>query len=118
MVYMNEFDVKYAELYSFSCGNAMKLRLEIEAEFLEFVFKNSERQPCSVNGDVYPLKKIRNAAYMVLVTVRKNYALYFFSVVYKICHIGNNEVNSEHVVAREAETAVNNDYIVAVFKHS
>ena len=55
---------------------------------------------------------------MVLVTVRKNYALYFFSVVYKICHIGNNEVNSEHVVAREAETAVNNDYIVAVFKHS
>ena len=117
VIYMNEFGFKYTELYFFSRRNAVHFGFEIKVEFLEFVFENSESKSCAEYRHVYFLKKIRYSAYVVLVTVSKNYAFNFFFVVYKISYIRNDEINSEHIVAGKAETAVYNDNVVAVFKH-
>ena len=117
MIYVNKFNIEYAELYPVSRRDAMQLRLEIETEFLEFVFKNTEGQSRTVNRNVYLLEKIRHAADMILVSVSQNKPLYFLSVVYQIRNVRNDEIDSEHIVAREAESAIDDYDIIAVFEH-
>ena len=54
---------------------------------------------------------------MILVSVSQNKPLYFLSVVYQIRNVRNDEIDSEHIVAREAESAIDDYDIIAVFEN-
>ena len=49
---------------------------------------------------------------MILVAVSQHNASYLLFVLFKICEIGYNKVNAEHIVIGERKTAVDDEYIV------
>ena len=52
---------------------------------------------------------------MVLVTVGDENTADFVYVVYKVGKIGDNQVNAQHIVIGEADTAVDNYNVLAAF---
>src|SRR3989344_3853962 len=54
---------------------------------------------------------------MIKVSMRKNNATHFFLFPLEVIRVGNNIVNAWHVFFRKLQTNVNNDDVVAIFKH-
>ena len=55
---------------------------------------------------------------MVLMTMRDNKSFYFLNIVFQVCHIWNNKVNSKHTVLRECQSAIHNNNTVFVLESS
>ena len=54
---------------------------------------------------------------MVLVTMGQENTTDFALVLLQIGHIGNHQIDSIHVVFREAQTAVHHDDVISIFQH-
>ena len=55
---------------------------------------------------------------MILVSVCDHKSFYFLNVLFQICHIRNNEIDSEHIIFWECKTAVHNNNTVFKLKGS
>ena len=53
---------------------------------------------------------------MVLVTVGYKQTAKLFLVIFEIAEIGNNKIDAEHIVLGEGDAAIDDYYIVLVFK--
>ena len=89
----------------------------LELMLLQLQLDDAGGQACGVDGASELLHGVGNAADMVFVAMRQEHTAYFVLVFDKIGHIGNDQINAIHLIVREAETAVNDDDILAVFKH-
>ena len=106
MVHMNELSFKHAELDLIARLDGDKLRLEIEPVLGELVFDYPQCQRRAVYRYIKLLEHIRDSADMVLVTVRQQYAAHLFAVSREVRNVGNDKVNTGHVLLRKAHTAV------------
>ena len=116
MVYVDELSLKYAEVYNVTRFYRIKLGIISERMFLYFSLYNAERKACSVNRNVYLLEQIRNCAYVVLVAVGYEHGSYFIGILHEVRNIGYYEVYAEHILVGKSHTAIDNDYVVTVFK--
>ena len=117
MVHTDKFHLEKPKLHLIARLHAVQLRLEIKHMLIEFVLQNSERQSGPIYRHVQFLEQIRNPADMILMAVRQHNALDFIGIADKIGDIRDDEVDSQHVVVGEAETAVDDEHAVAVFEH-
>ena len=78
----------------------------------ELSLDKSERQPCAVYGYVYLLEEVGECAYVVLVAVRQHNAPYLLPVLFKIGEVGDNKIDTEHIVIGEGKSAIYDEYIV------
>ena len=51
---------------------------------------------------------------MVFVTMGNDNTAYFIFVFYQVTHIGNDQVNAEHVVVRKCQTGIDNDNVITI----
>ena len=64
------------------------------------------------------MQNIGKCTYMVLMTVSDDKALYLVDIVLKICYIGNYQINTQHLVFRERQTAVHHNNTVFISEGS
>ena len=117
MVHMDEFHRKAAGLDLLPCLMRKQMHRILELMLLQLQLDDAGGQACGVDGASELLHGVGNAANMVFVAMRQEHTAYFVLVFDKIGHIGNDQINAIHLIVREAETAVNDDDILAVFKH-
>ena len=82
------------------------------AVLTELSLDKSERQPCAVYGYVYLLKEVGECAYVVLVTVRQHNTPYLLPVLFEIGEVGDNKIDTEHIVIGKSKSAIYDEYIV------
>ena len=70
-----------------------------------------------MDGAVELLHGIRNAADVILVSVRKEHAADLVLVLDQISHVGDHKINAVHILVRESKTAVNDDDILPIFQN-
>ena len=51
---------------------------------------------------------------MILVTVGQEYSPYPVAVFFQICYVRYDKIDTEHILLRETETAVDYDHVVPV----
>ena len=81
----------------------------------QLVFDDAEGQARAVDRNIELAENVRDRSDVVLVSVRKEKSAYPVCVFLKIGGIRDNEIDAEHILVREPETAVYHDYIVFVF---
>ena len=84
----------------------------------QLVFQKTERQQCAEYRHVQLLQNIGQCADMVLVPVGQNNSSDFVCVFGKIGNIGNDKVDSKHIILRKRQTAVDDDNVIAIFEYS
>jgi hypothetical protein len=112
----DELHVKNAELYVLARRNAVQTRDKIKFMLREFVFENAKRQARGEYRYIEFVEQVRDGADVVLVPVSYDKSDYFVAVVYKVSKVGCYKIDAEHIVIGEADTAVDYEYVVAVFK--
>ena len=70
-----------------------------------------------IDGRVDPVHHIRQRADVVLVAVGDEEAAELLLIFCKIGDVRNDKVHAVHVVLGEAEAAVDDDHVLAVFQH-
>ncbi len=78
---------------------------------------DAERQPRAVNGHVELLEKIGHRADVVLVPVCDEKSAQLVLVGLDIGHIGDDQIDPEHVVLREGQPAVDDDHVRPVLEY-
>ena len=53
---------------------------------------------------------------MVFMTMGNKKSFYFIYILFQICDIRDNQVNSQHIVLRERQTAIHHNNAVLIFK--
>ena len=53
---------------------------------------------------------------MILMTMGKDYAFYFFPVIENVGKVRNYIINAEHILFWKHETRINDKYVIVVFK--
>src|SRR3990170_2910414 len=84
--------------------------------FQKFVPDETECEGCTINRNRNFLQQKRKGSDMVLMPVGKDYPLYFFLVVENVGKIGNDKINTKHILFREHKSCINDDDVIAVFK--
>ena len=112
-----EFDREAPELNCIPRLYTAEVRIPRQAEFLQLVFDYLQRQLSPVYRDIEGFQKVRNRAYVVLVSVSEDDAAQLLAVCLKIFRVGDNKVYPEHILIRKPQSAVDKDHIVPVFEH-
>ncbi len=81
---------------------------------LQAAFEDAQRQPGAVDRYVELFEDIGKRPDVVLVAVGQDDGPHDVLVIQEIGYVGNDEVDSEHVVLREHQAAVNHDDIVTI----
>ena len=117
MVYMDKFAGKgagahnAARLYRNKLCGFQKLMLR------QLVFKYSQSKACTVYGGIYASEHIGQRSDVVLVTVGEKNASDLIGIFLQICYIRYYQIDTKHILVGESKTAVNYDYVVAVFEY-
>ena len=74
-------------------------------------------QARGVDGAVELLHRVGDAADVILVAVRQEHAADLLLILDQIGHVGNDEIDAVHIALGEAEAAVNDDDVLAVFQY-
>ncbi len=117
MVDADEFRLEAAELDYVAGLDRDQLRRLQQIRLGELVFEDAERQARAVNRHLQRAKHVRQRPDVVLMAVRQQDAADARRVLFKIADVRYDEVDAEHVFVREAEPAVDHDYVVAVLEH-
>ena len=110
MICLYSFDreATYAE----SVTRPDNMTLTAQIILFELVFYHAQSQRRSIYRNTHFLKKIRDSANMILMSMSNYQALYLFNIFLEISEIRYYDVYSEHLVLRESKTAVNNEYFI------
>ena len=81
----------------------------------ELQLDQRRREGRSVYGNVQIAQQIGHAADMILVAVREDQPAYLLGVGFKVGDIRQDDIDTVHILIREAHACVNNDYIAAAF---
>ena len=99
----------YSEVYRLPEGNDNPLRGIHHFVLGQLVLNQCNGQSGSVYRDIYLLQNVRKCADVILMSMRDDKALDLVDVVLQIRDIRYHAVNTEHIVLRECQSAVN-DY--------
>ena len=117
MVHMDELHGEAARLHDVAGVMGHELRLAHKVVLLELELDEAQRQRRGVHGGIDGLQHIRQRADVVLVAVGDEEAAELLLVFRKIGDVRNDKVHAVHVVLGEAEAAVDDDHVLAVFQH-
>ena len=117
MVHLDELYCHTAELYGLFGLNYVESNFSVESLFSELAFDETDREPCSVYGDVYLFQEISESADVVLVAVSDNDSAELVAVAFNISKIRDNDVYTGHISVRESKTAVENEHIVRALEN-
>ena len=115
MVYADKLDSHAAELHGLTRLNNVERALGKDPVLFKLAFDETKSKRSSVNRHIDLFEKICETSYVILVSVGKNDAAQLILVLYDISEIRYYEVNTEHIVVGESETAVHDEHIVAAF---
>ena len=114
---MDELHGEAARLHDVAGVMGHELRLAHKVVLLELELDEAQRQRRGVHGGIDGLQHIRQRADVVLVAVGDEEAAELLLVFRKIGDVRNDKVHAVHVVLGEAEAAVDDDHVLAVFQH-
>ena len=109
------FDFERSESEDISCFYLMKFAFQ--TILFKFVLDQAKRKRCTIDWNIYLLEQIWNSAYVVFMTVGYDHALDFFRVRDEISQIRYYQIDTKHLIFRERHTAVNNKYLILIFKN-
>ena len=90
-------------------------QITMQAVFFELCGDETQRETHSVNRNVQLLQQERNRSDMVLMSMCNDQPADLLIAVDQIIKVRNDFVNTEHVIIREAKSAVDNDNFILVF---
>ena len=114
---MDELHGEAAGLDLLPCFMGKQVDGILQLMLLELQLDDAGGQARGVDGAVELLHGVRDAADMILMPVGQEHAADFFLILDKVRHVRNDKVNAVHVVFGKAETAVDDDDILAVFEY-
>ncbi len=115
MANVEEIHFKMTDLDRFPGMNVDQPGFLARVATIEFVFDQSVVERCGVDWGVYVLKEVSNGARMVFVTMGDDNTDHLVSTILDVLEIGNDIVDSDHIVIREHHPNINNQYLVVVF---
>ena len=118
MVNVYKLHGKAADLYSLACFDHIKLRRAEKSVLLKLTFDESVSKSGTVNGYIYISEQIGKRADMVLVSVSDENTSDLVCVFFDISEIRDYEVDARHILIGEGKAAIDEDYIVFIFKKS
>ena len=71
-----------------------------------------------MDGTIYLLHTVGDGADVVLVTVGDEHTPQLFLVCHQVGKVGDHQVYAVHILIGEADAAVDDDHVLAVFQHS
>ena len=84
----------------------------------QFLFDNTHSKLCRIDWQVNFFQYIRQCANVVFVSMGDHKALNFLNVVFQISNIWDYQINSQHIVLRECQSAIHNNNTVSEFEGS
>ena len=115
VVHMDELHGKAAETEDRAVFLGKDLSVIELVVLFELQLDQRRRERRGVYGNVQIAQQIGNAAYMVLVAVREDQPAYLLGIGLKVGDIRQDDVDTVHILIREAHAGINDDYIAAAF---
>ena len=116
VVCLDKFDRKITEVDDLSVFYFLELGGTHQIVLFEFVCDQTQCQFGGIDRDIDFLEYIRKGSDMVLMSMCDHKSLDLGNIFFKVGHIRDNKVDSEHVILREGKTAVYDHNAVAVLK--
>ena len=98
------------------CFTSFELGGTHQIVLFEFVCDQTQCQFGGIDRYIDFLQYIRKGSDMILMSMCDHKALDLGNIFFKVGHIRNNKVDSEHVILREGKSAVHDHNAVAVLK--
>ena len=118
VVHVDELHLEAAGLDRLARLMGVELDDAVEMVLLQLQLYQPRRQARGVDGALELLHRIGDAADVILVPMRQEHAPDAVLILDQIGHVRDHEVDAVHIVLRKAESAVDNDDVLAVFQHS
>jgi len=112
MTHGDRLHAKRSQLDGVADPHLAEVRLAQEPVLLELRLHQAQRQPGAVNGDVDLLERIRQAADVVFVAVRKEDAEYLFFRLHQVGDVRQDEVDAGHVLLRKHQAGIDDQDLV------
>ncbi len=115
---MNKARGKLARIHYVSRLNLAQISLsqQLFVAAFQLDFNQSLGERCCVYGNIEFIYEPRYSANVVFVSVGNKQALNLIAVFSQISEVGNDYVDSQHVIVREAHAAVDDDDFVFVLE--
>ncbi len=104
-----ELDLDIPKIYGRSELHNLGFYKLVKSTLHKLTLDQRNRQSCSIYWNIDLLQHIGQCADMVLMSMCNNKSLNLMHMGFKIRYIWDDQVNAQHIVRRERETAVNND---------
>ena len=98
VVCLDKFYTKAAQINGLSMFDHFSLGASEQIVLFKFVFDQSDRKLCCVNGYIDLLHHIRKCTDMVLMAMGDNESFDFVNIVLQISDVRYHKVNSQHIV--------------------
>ena len=118
MVGMNEFYHHLTQFHFFTGHYCMSCSGIQHFVFSQFIFQKTQSQQCTKHRYIQLFQDVRQCTDMVFVTMGQHDTSDFFDIFCQIGHIRDHQVDTQHIILRESQTAVDDDDIIAIFQHS
>ena len=117
VVHLDKFHTHTAHLDGSSRLHFTELYRIGKSMFFQLALNQSQRQLCSIDRNIDFLQEIRQTANVVFMSVRQHDATHLVPICFYIGEIRNDNINARHITVWKRQTAVQNEHIVAAFKH-
>ena len=82
----------------------------------QLILNDTHGQLCRIDRDIDLLEHIGQCTDMILMSVGDDKSLHLGYIVFQISDVRNHQINAQHVILRERESAVHNDDTVLILE--
>ena len=114
---MDEFHLELTRLHRLPRLHRNELGGVEKAVLLQLQLNKPRRKACAVDREIDLLENVGDGADVILVSVGDEETAEAVMVLHQVAHIGNDAVDTVHIVAGESHTAVHHDDLAAILIH-
>ena len=100
------------ELHHFAFGLLHEIML------CQLVLNDPHGQTGCVDGHIDITQHIGQCSDMILMSMSDDKSLYLIDIILQICYIGNDQIDSQHIIRRERQSAVHHNNTVLILEGS
>ena len=117
VVCVDQLDVKASELDMIPGADTADIHLIGHAVLLELGVQNTGNQSRAVHRNLELLEHIRQCTDVVLMSVRDDNTANLVLVTAQVGNVRNDQVDAQHLIIRERQTAVDDKDVLSVLNH-
>ena len=117
VVHADEFRGEGTQFHGIAGGYGVHLHLVGQTLLCQLILQNTQRQAGTVDGRIDGAEHVGQGSDVILVSVGQKNTADAIRILFQIGDVRDDQIYTKHVIIGECQTAVDDDYVIAVFQN-